>query len=370
MQQPGQRHRDRAQQQPDPQRQRLLRQGRGLGDHLQRPVHQIQRVRDRAQELHRREAEHAPGMEPARRGAADEQRRSGQHRQCGTPPREGGALIEGDHHEREDHQARPGQQARALRPQPARAGAQQEGDQRPRAELPGPGGQGEEGPRLGDVHQQHARQEGGRGERGRAEHQPLLTAPAHPEPGRQKQRPEEVELLLDAEGPVVLEHRRGGFGEIVRALLGEEVVRHVQSSHHCAPQHVRHEQRRHPDPGREQAQQGDQQRRRQDAARPLGVERAEADPPLPFERLQQMRGDQEAGDHEEDVHAHEPARERRDPGVVEQHQHHRDRAQALDVGAEAGLRPRGVSRFAQGHCWRGGKGRIRVPAHASTITNR
>lgn len=116
-----------------------------------------------------------------------------------------------------------------------------------------------------------------------------------------------------------------------------------------AAEHVLDQQRGHPYPGREHAQQGDQQRRRQDAAGPLGVERAEAAPPLPLERLQQMRGDQEAQDHEEDVHAHEPAGERRDPAVVE---HHRDRPQALDVGAEAEPRPRGVSCVAQGHCGR------------------
>lgn len=133
-----------------------------------------------------------------------------------------------------------------------------------------------------------------------------------------------------------------------------------------AAAHVLDQQRGHPHPGREHAQQGDQQRRRQDAAGPLGVERAEAAPPLPLERLQQMRGDQEARDHEEDVHAHEPAGERRDPAVVE---HHRDRPQALDVGAEAEPRPRGVSCFAPRHCGHG-RGRVQGPAPACTITNR
>ena len=50
-----------------------------------------------------------------------------------------------------------------------------------------------------------------------------------------------------------------------------------------------------------------------------------------------MGGDEEPGDHEEDVHAHVPAGEGLDPGVEQHHEHHRDRPQPLDVGAEAGF---------------------------------
>ena len=59
----------------------------------------------------------------------------------------------------------------------------------------------------------------------RRDDEPRGTAYAHPADGDDDQRPGEVELLLDAEGPVV-QHRAGRavLGEVVRALLGEAPV--------------------------------------------------------------------------------------------------------------------------------------------------
>ena len=45
---------------------------------------------------------------------------------------------------------------------------------------------------------------------------------------------------------------------------------------------------------------------------------------------EQQSGDQEAGEHEEDVDADEAAGSR-DPGVVEHHEQDRDRAEALEI---------------------------------------
>jgi hypothetical protein len=77
---------------------------------------------------------------------------------------------------------------------------------------------------------------------------------------------------------------------------------------------------------------------RHDATDPSGVEVAEVAPHVPRGLAHKQSGDHEAADDEEDVHPDVPALEAGDASVREDHEHNRDRAQSLDVGAEEPLR--------------------------------
>ena len=79
-------------------------------------------------------------------------------------------------------------------------------------------------------------------------------------------------------------------------------------------------------------------RERQQAFGAAGVEAAQGDRAGAVELADQQAGDQEAGDDEEDVDADVAARQERHPGVAEEDGDDRDRAQPLDVGAEAAAR--------------------------------
>ena len=75
-----------------------------------------------------------------------------------------------------------------------------------------------------------------------------------------------------------------------------------------------------------------------DAARPARVEPDELHPPGPLRRAHQDPGDEVSGEDEEDVDAHVPAAEPCHPGVVQKYEEDRDRAEALEIGAESGSR--------------------------------
>ncbi len=76
------------------------------------------------------------------------------------------------------------------------------------------------------------------------------------------------------------------------------------------------------------------QRRGQDAPRPASVEATEGQPAPPLGLVEEQAGDQETGDHEEHVHADEPAGGPTGE-VVEHHEDDGDGAKPLDVLAEA-----------------------------------
>ncbi|CPU65876.1 Uncharacterised protein [Mycobacteroides abscessus] len=157
----------------------------------------------------------------------------------------------------------------------------------------------------------------------------------HREEPDEQQRPQEVELLLDAERPVVLEEGRGlRLLEVLRPLVGEEEVRHVRCGRERVHGSVAHADRSERERGDDHR--GDQhgERGREDPAGATRVELREPDPALRLERPQEMARDEEARDHEEDVHADVAARQPRHARVVEHHGHHRDGAQALHVETE------------------------------------
>lgn len=72
------------------------------------------------------------------------------------------------------------------------------------------------------------------------------------------------------------------------------------------------------------------QQRRQDSAAPPGVEQEERKARL-LQILANDRGDQKAGDHEEDVYADETLREEVRIRVKDHDQRHRDGPQCVDV---------------------------------------
>ncbi len=165
-------------------------------------------------------------------------------------------------------------------------------------------------------------------------------AAAAPEPGdaQQQGRPNEVELLLDRQRPEVLERARfDPLGEVVDRLRGEVPVGDIEGgADDVAGDFLaadgREQQRRRQGNGGEH-----DQHQRQQTARPARVEADQRDAAGAVHLPHQQPGDQEAGDDEEDVDPDVSPREEGDPGMAEEHSDDRDRAQALDVGAEAAL---------------------------------
>ncbi len=156
-----------------------------------------------------------------------------------------------------------------------------------------------------------------------------------------QQRPDDVELLLDRERPVVLERRgRGVVLEVVGAVARElEVGREERRPERVLDRAGRLDRAQEVD--RRRHRRDDHQRRRgQDPAGPAGVEAEQRDPAVALGLGDQQTGDQEARDHEEDVHADEAAVERPDLGVVQDHEQDGQGPEPLDVLSEARLHGR------------------------------
>ncbi len=151
--------------------------------------------------------------------------------------------------------------------------------------------------------------------------QPAPAQRAHSQERRERQRPHQVELLLDREAPQMLKRaRRAELGEVVRALRGEMPVREVtERGESIAGERVQLDR---VGPGcagpeghdAEQHQQGGEQTT--GSARP---EAAEPDSAVGPVLAQQERGDEEPGDDEEDVNAEEAPGEPRGAGVEHDH---------------------------------------------------
>jgi hypothetical protein len=196
--------------------------------------------------------------------------------------------------------------------------------------------------------------------------------------GLQHQRPDEVELLLDAERPQVQQWRGGPVEGEVAAGRDEAPVANVEQT----PQQVSAEAGPAEHRGRGQGphadDEEDQQRGRHEAGHPAGPEAGEVDPAVRHDVAQQQGGDEEAGQNEEDVDAEEAARHPRDPEVEEDDQRHRegpDAVQGVDafrrlrrrvVGASQ--EPRGVARVARG-ALSGGRRRERHERNSARATS-
>ena len=202
------------------------------------------------------------------------------------------------------------------------------------AQLPGAGRQAVEGPRgrpVGEPDRARERDDRHEGQdHARAEAR-LAQARGHDQQGR----PDQVELLLDAQRPVVQE-RRGAdaLGEVVHGGGREAHVGGAEGGRHRVARHARQVQRRHDHPGEREGDQDDDRGRRQDAPGPSGVEGGEVDAPGALALAQQQAGDQEAGEDEEDVHPDVAAG---DPGharMERQDQEDGQPAQPLKVRSE------------------------------------
>ena len=186
---------------------------------------------------------------------------------------------------------------------------------------------------------------------------PARAAPADPQRGEEQQRPDEVELLLDAERPVV-QHRvlRCAERQVVDRLERELPVRVIERRRDRVEAHLRAEDGRREEQHAGRDRDEHEQRDGQQAPRATGIERGECDRARALHLVDQQAGDQEPRDDVEDVDAHIAARDPRDPGVERQHEHDGDGAQALDVGPERpggpdGRRSRG-RHGASGPRWR------------------
>ena len=213
---------------------------------------------------------------------------------------------------------------------------------RPDPELPGPGRQREERPRLVGGGQPQGQRErgGGHDRRQHADPRRWSTEPTPPHAARGEQeqrRPEEVELLLDPERPEVEQRRRRELRlQVVGRLEREPQVGRVQRRGDPVLRHLAGPQRRE-DHGRGDHRGQDQQhRRRQQTTNPPGVEAGQRDRAGRVQLADQEAGDQEPGQHEEDVDADVAAGHARDTP--------RDRAGPARPRSRGGPRHRGGSR--------------------------
>ncbi len=323
-----------------------------LHDHEHRPVPQVQRERARAGPLQgsrRQRARHRPAR---LRGADDGQRRQHRGQQQAALVDEGQALVRELHGQQEQPQRQRAQHARRTledrrgrRPpgvpqrRQRRADAQTH-EVRVAAQVDAAGVAAVD---LGGVEPGHPGRAGQRHHHGQ-HGQGAASAQAQGAP--RQQRPHDVELLLHRQRPQVLQQRRAAEGLEVR-LFGDDLppVRHVdqrrrdvahQPRHRVGRQHRRHH-----------GHHGDHREgRRQQAARPAQVEGAEVDAAMARVFAQQQRGDDEAGDDEEHVHAQEAGRrEPVLPQVVGDDGEHGDAPQAVQAGQPRrfgmrGCRPR------------------------------
>jgi len=164
------------------------------------------------------------------------------------------------------------------------------------------------------------------------------------------QRPHQVVLLLDAEGPGVLQRGRGtSLGEVVRLRRGEAPVRDPAECREGVVAQAADRVRREEAPP--QCHRGDQdrQRRQQPASAPR-PERPQVHPARTPMLVQQQRGDEEAAQYEEDVHADEPAGQAWHSSVVGQDGKHREGAHAVERGNPAATSPRWT--IGSGQCGR------------------
>ena len=282
--------------------------------------------------------------EASRRRAAEDQRRGAARGQQGEVAGEGVGAAQ--HERRRDHQAEPGPAEQAEPADPLAESRWQQRDQAAEAKLPDPGRGHEVGARRVGVRVVDRVPERAGDDRARQEQRHVVPAgtpaPCPPRGERrerrdeEQQRPAQVELLLHGERPEVLYRaRRAVRLEVVDRVPRELPVLEVERARPDLGGGVRQPRRRqqqprgHPGHGQHEGRRGHE---------PLGApspEVKQGDLAGLVILAQQVPGDQEPGDHEEDVHAGEAAGEQRRVQVVDHHHADGQRPQALDVRAEA-----------------------------------
>ncbi len=156
--------------------------------------------------------------------------------------------------------------------------------------------------------------------------------------GDEEERPQQVELLLDGERPVVQQRRRLRLGELSGEVVAEAPGEHeVDDEHSCRHGVDRQRalgQRRQRHRAGEQRDDEDETRRRQQTAGPPCPEPRQRQRARRRQLLEQQAGDEEAGQDEEHVDADEATLERTETKVEQHDGDDRHGTQALDVGAE------------------------------------
>ena len=310
----------------------------------ERPVPEVDRVGDVADPLDGRRAHRASGR-PAhlRRPGPDNGDRAedGKH---GRHPREGGLLGVGKDGDEDRQQPQPRDHGPVRVADHRTQAGRRVGQQAAGGKLPDPRRRDEEGRRrigrgVGDPEGEACRGDHGQhGEAGPAA-RPGGGAAQDGGDDENDHRPHEVELLLDRQRPVVLHRRRGRVrAEVVDRLLGEVPVLHVERAGRDLGVELRPDALRGDEEGRDRDEHQDQEGCRQDPAGATGPEAGQRDRSPAVGLADQVPGDQEARDGEEDIHADVAAGDQLGPVVEEDHGHHRQAAQRLDLDPHPLLR--------------------------------
>jgi hypothetical protein len=153
-----------------------------------------------------------------------------------------------------------------------------------------------------------------------------------------EQGPGDVELLLCRKRPVVLD-RGGGvrLGQVVDGVVSERPVLDVEGRGDDLAKELDPLEPGHPqvDPYRGGRQ--DDVGRWQQSPRAARPERSEPNSSVRLDLSQQVRRDQEPGDHEEGVDADVSAGQPLGPQMEQDHQGHRDSAETLDLSSASSL---------------------------------
>ena len=159
---------------------------------------------------------------------------------------------------------------------------------------------------------------------------------SHRKPARIEEGPHQIELLLDGQRPQVPEgRRRAELGEVGDVVEDVPPVAHVEDSRRqVAPQghQLAPVEQRGPAHGHEQHD----EEGGQEPSRPTDPEMLQPDPAVAPVLGHQEIGDQVSREHEEDLHAEQPARRPPEVEVVGdhgQHGHGTDPVQPRQVGA-------------------------------------
>ena len=244
---------------------------------------------------------------------------------------------------RGDEPADPRQRDRAEQEAgPSGEPAGRRGEKPAESELPGARRERVERPRLVDAREPERR--GERCRHDRADHE--RDAPPGAAAGERhdhERRPEQVELLLDAERPEVAEGRRRRGPEVVRRVDREADVADREGRRRAVEGDLREVQRCE-DEGRHADGHHDRDERcGEDPPHPARVEGREADPARPLVLADDQAGDQEARQDEEGVDADEAAGRPREPEMEQEDGDDGDPAKTLEVGPDL-ARPFGRGR--------------------------
>lgn len=346
-------HRQPGEQQRCRERQLFAHRARDDGNNEQGPVHEVERVRDPADELHRPDRQHRGRAPPPARRSRDDDGGGAQHGERRGRPREHGRL--GEEHRRTDDAGQPCPRGRGReRRGPAAVVQTQHGDERADAELPCARPRREVSPRLARRRHHDRSEERRRDEQDDAHGQRARRPPGRPPQHEQQRGPGDVELLLDTERPVVQQRRGRGLGEIVGGAVGEQQVRHEDEGRAGIVEH------RLDEPGRSESRDSDHRRHdhghrgRKQPPHASRVEGGEPDATRARELPQQVISDEQPRQHEEDIDADVAAGNERDARVVGDDEDDGDRAHPLEIGTEREPQKGGAHRRVAGRSHLGG----------------